>query len=249
MMARQNTHTIDIRNVGKHYTQGKCVTQVLKHVDFAATSGEFVFLAGPSGSGKTTLLSILGAMLTPDSGQVRMLGCDVLALSHAARTQFRRDHIGFIFQRFHLIRGLNAEENVRVPLTLCGWPAPRIRDRTRELLSAVGMEDRASAMPPELSSGQRQRVAIARALAADPDLILADEPTASLDAAYGETVVQLLHTLTKASGKTAVVVTHDQRILPMGDRVCYIDDGRLRQSDANKNRLAASHEPVTIDMS
>lgn len=234
-------HVIEIQNVQKQFSRGKTVTPVLKNVDFLVEQGEFVFLAGPSGSGKTTLLSILGAMLTPDSGQVRLLGCDLLALSIRARTEFRRDRIGFVFQRFHLIRGLNAIENVGVPLTLCGWTQGRVRDRASALLQSVGMEEHASAMPHQLSTGQCQRVAIARALAADPEIILADEPTASLDAENGQSVIELLRGLTKQAGKTAVVVTHDQRILHLADRVCVISNGRVLQKPRKRN-------PVLVDM-
>jgi putative ABC transport system ATP-binding protein len=230
---------IDIRRVRKHFSRGSCVIQVLENIDFQVRRGEFVFLVGPSGSGKSTLLSIIGAMLTPDAGQVRLLGCDLLSLNQRARTELRRDRIGFVFQRFHLIRGLTALDNVCVPLTLCNWSRRRAESRAQSLLHSVGLADHASAMPQTLSAGQCQRVAIARALAADPDLILADEPTASLDAVNGQSIMELLRDLTEEMGKTAVVVTHDQRILHFADRVCLIDNGRLLQKPRRREPIAA----------
>ena len=176
---------ISLRGVSKSYTRGSSTTRVVENVDFEVDRGKCVFLMGPSGSGKTTLLSIIGCVLTADSGDVQVMGHDVKRMSPAELAELRLQHIGFVFQRFHLIRGLTAAENVSVPLTLAGWSAARATRRATELLAQVGIADKATIQPHRLSVGQCQRVAFARALAADPDLILADEPTASLDAKTG----------------------------------------------------------------
>ena len=218
---------IHVQEVYKAYRSGTSKTPVLEGLNLEVGPGEFVYLAGPSGSGKSTLLSILGCILTPDSGQVRILGQDVQTLDNRQRTLLRRDRIGFVFQRFHLIRGLTALDNVCIPLILRGTAERTARKRARTLLDAVGLSDKAAAAPANLSAGQCQRVAMARALAGDPDLILADEPTASLDADTGREVVQLLRQLAKENGKTVVIVTHDTRIFSLADRVCTMDNGRL----------------------
>jgi putative ABC transport system ATP-binding protein len=214
-------------------------------VDLSVQSGESVFLLGPSGSGKTTLLSIIGCVLRADQGIVRIFGQDVSRLSLTATAELRRTRIGFVFQRFHLIRGLTAVENVAVPLTLSGWPAAAAARRSAELLAFVEMKEKANVHPHRLSVGQCQRVAIARALVADPDLILADEPTASLDAKTGQQAIELLRNLTSNYGKTVIVVTHDSRILPFADRVLHMENGKLeeRTSGSNVSVSAASAQP------
>ncbi|HUY91118.1 MAG TPA: ABC transporter ATP-binding protein [Pirellulales bacterium] len=220
--------TIVARDLYKGYQRGGTLTPVLCGVNLTVRGGEFTYLVGPSGSGKTTLLSILGCILTPDFGDLRILGEDLLQLSEAQRADLRRERIGFVFQRFHLIRGLNAAENVAVPLTLGGVAPRAARQRSLELLEAVGLADRAKSHPARLSTGQCQRIALARALAAGPDLILADEPTASLDAENGQEAMRLLRRLTAEQGKTAVVVTHDHRIFEFADRILHLDAGRIR---------------------
>jgi len=194
--------------------------------------GERVFLVGPSGSGKSTLLAILGCILTPDHGTVRLLGQPVERLTVAERTVLRRDRIGFAFQKFHLIRGLSALENVCVPMQLAGISEGKARVRGRELLAEVGLSEHGSADPRRMSSGQCQRVAIARALALDPEVIFADEPTASLDEASGQQVMELFSRLVRERAKTAVVVTHDLRIFGFADRVLEVHEGQLVSQDA-----------------
>jgi putative ABC transport system ATP-binding protein len=186
-----------------------------------------MLLGGPSGSGKSTLLSILGCLLAPDEGTVRILGRDITGLDAQMRTMLRRHDIGFVFQGFHLLQGLTALDNVCVPMILQGIDEATSRARARQLLAQVGLADQCTAVPSRLSMGQCQRVALARALAGDPELILADEPTASLDARTGFAVVELLKRLANQHGKTVIVVTHDARIFPMADRVCFLEDGRL----------------------
>ncbi|HEX5442973.1 MAG TPA: ABC transporter ATP-binding protein [Pirellulales bacterium] len=236
--------TIVVRNVYKNYTSGGATTPVLEGIDLQILPGECVFLVGPSGSGKTTLLSILGCLLTPDRGQVLIAGQELSGLSDLERALLRRDRLGFVFQRFHLIRGLTAAQNVAVPLTLAGVAPQQARDRALDLLGAVGLAEKAQSHVGNLSTGQCQRVALARALAGDPDVILADEPTASLDGVNGQEVMQLLRKLTSESGKTAVVVTHDARIYSFADRILELDGGRiaptLRGEDAGLPALAGA---------
>jgi putative ABC transport system ATP-binding protein len=219
--------TIIASGLCKTYRTGPIETPVLQGIDLATVAGECVFLVGPSGSGKTTLLSILGCMLTPDRGNVTILGHDLLRLTDVERAVLRRDKIGFVFQRFQLIRGLNALQNVCVPLTLQGAVAKSARARARELLAAVGLVEKVDSQIHQLSTGQCQRVALARALAGNPELVLADEPTASLDAQNGQEVMRLLRRLTADEGKTAIVVTHDHRIFHFADRVFHLERGQI----------------------
>lgn len=232
---RSRSLAVELRDVVKTFSRGSSVTRVVDHVDLSVAQGECVFLLGPSGSGKTTLLSIIGCVLSADSGVVRILGRDVRGLEPDDAALLRRQHIGFVFQRFHLIRGLNARENVAVPLTLAGWDAAAADDRAIELLAKVEMRDKADESPQRLSVGQCQRVAFARALAADPDLILADEPTASLDAKTGHRALELLRELTVAAGKTVIVVTHDPRILSFADRILHMENGSLEERPASED--------------
>ena len=213
--------------IQKAYRSGTATTAVLRDVNLRVPPGECLFLVGPSGSGKTTLLSILGCMLSPDAGRLTVLGEDVAGLSSKGQARFRRERIGFVFQRFHLFNGLCAWENVRVAFDLLGCPARQGRQESLRLLDSVGLADRANYRISQLSMGQRQRVALARALAGDPQLILADEPTASLDAESGQNAVQILRDLCKSSGKTAIIVTHDSRIFSMADRILKLADGRI----------------------
>jgi putative ABC transport system ATP-binding protein len=219
-----------VEGLYKVYRNGTACTPVLNGVDLAVECGQCVYLAGPSGSGKTTLLSILGCILSPDRGRVEILGQDLSTLRPAQRVVLRRDQLGFAFQRHHLIRGLTAAENVCVPLTLRGEGRPAAMRRALELLDAVGLADKADTHPRNMSAGQCQRVAIARALANDPQLILADEPTAALDAANGQEVMALLRRLIAEQGRTAVVVTHDERIFSFADRIFWLENGRVAQT-------------------
>jgi putative ABC transport system ATP-binding protein len=231
---RDEGAVVELRGVSKSYTRGSAATWVVDEVDLSVGRGEYVFLVGPSGSGKTTLLSIIGCVLSPDHGSVRIMGEDVRDLTKNAAAELRREKIGFVFQRFHLIRGLTAAENVAVPLTLAGWRKADANRRAAELLALVDLKDKADMQPHRLSVGQCQRVAFARALAADPDLILADEPTASLDAKSGQRAIELLRQLTAESGKSVIVVTHDHRILHFADRILHMENGKVEQRAAGR---------------
>ncbi|HUY88347.1 MAG TPA: ABC transporter ATP-binding protein [Pirellulales bacterium] len=218
--------------LSKSYRAGDSVTPVLRGVDLVISRGECVYLVGPSGSGKTTLLSILGCVLSADAGSLEILGWNALQFSPTEQARFRREKLGFVFQRFHLFDALTAAENVSVSLDLLGWSKARSRAKALELLSLVGLEDKAATRVTRLSMGQRQRVAFARALAGDPELILADEPTASLDADSGFNAMQALKNLCRELRKTVVVVTHDNRIFSMADRILRLADGRIFGDDA-----------------
>jgi len=218
---------ISAEGVVKTYERGSMAVRVLNGVDLHVEKGRSVFLAGPSGSGKTTLLSILGCILSADEGRIHVLGQDLTDLTSQERSDFRRDKIGFVFQRFHLIKGLTACENIGVPLVLRGVAPDKVRRRAVELLEMVGLADKANAHSNNLSAGQCQRVALARALANDPELILADEPTASLDATKGREMMELLWQLTTHEGRTVVGVTHDPRIFCFADVVHWLENGHV----------------------
>jgi putative ABC transport system ATP-binding protein len=220
---------IEARQIQKSFLRGKQRADVLRGVDLKVKRGEIVFLVGPSGSGKSTLLAILGCILSPDQGDVRLLGQSLRGLSPEARTLLRRDKIGFVFQKFQLIRGLTAIDNVREPLMLKGVSDSVSQQRGRELLVDVGLADHLTADPRRMSAGQCQRIAIARALASDPELIFADEPTASLDETNGRLAMELFARLVRERNKTAIVVTHDPRIYSFADRILEVKDGMVRE--------------------
>ncbi|MGF1515201.1 MAG: ABC transporter ATP-binding protein [Elainellaceae cyanobacterium] len=213
--------------VSMNFQIGEQMRSVLNKVSLTVRAGEIQLLMGPSGSGKTTLLSILGGILTPSSGSVRLLGEEITNMSRSQLSDFRLHNIGFIFQGFNLFPALTAVENVEVILKLQG-KSGRARRRAYDLLDQVGLGDRADAYPRNLSGGQKQRVAIARALAGHPPIIMADEPTASLDSKSGYAVISLLRRLAKEEGSTVLIVTHDARIKDVADDIAFLEDGRLR---------------------
>jgi putative ABC transport system ATP-binding protein len=218
---------IDVRDVTKTYGSGGTSYQALRGVDFGVASGEFVMLSGPSGSGKTTLLSIIGCVLTATSGHVSLLGEDVSRAGDGLLASLRLSHIGFVFQSHNLIASLTCRDNIVMLLELRGIDRKTATREAERLLSLVGLGDQADKKPRDLSGGQRQRVAIARALAGSPPIILADEPTAALDAENGLAVTETLRALAKEHGHTVVVVTHDNRIFHLADRIVHIEDGRI----------------------
>lgn len=222
--------TIEAKQVTKTYGSGALAYQALRGVDFSASEGEFVMLNGPSGSGKTTLLSILGCVLSPSSGSVRIFDEELMGKRQSALPQLRLAYIGFIFQGHNLLASLEARENVALPLRMRGWGTSEAMKEADRLLERVGLGDKLDRRPDELSGGQKQRVAIARALAGKPPIILADEPTASLDAETGLQVTELLKELASTDRHTVVVVTHDNRIFHLGDRIVQIEDGHIVSS-------------------
>ncbi len=214
-----------IENVTRVYKSGTVETQALRGVTLSIENGEFTALVGPSGSGKTTLLQLIGCLDQPTSGHVYINGKDVSRLNRNQRADMRRGTIGFIFQFFALIPTLTAYENIEMPLLLNGHSASERRQRVMQLLDSVGLADRAHNRPDQLSGGQQQRVAIARALAANPTLILADEPTANLDTENGRQVMETMLRLNQETGVTFVFATHDPRVIQYARRVVTLRDG------------------------
>ncbi len=188
---------------------------------------------GPSGSGKTTLLTVLGCLLTPTAGAVRLLDRDPEELNEEQKARFRLRHIGYVFQSFRLIRSLTAMENVRIVLEIDGVGKREATDRSRAALAALGLESKSHLLPDALSGGEKQRVAIARALVHDPPLVLADEPTASLDGEAGLAVVETLRRASRETARTVVIVSHDSRLAERADRVVRLRDGRLDSDTRN----------------
>ena len=220
---------VKIENVTRVYQVGIAETQALRGFNLSIASGEFTALVGPSGSGKTTLLQMIGCLDQPTSGHVFINGKDVTTLNRNQRADTRRGTIGFIFQFFALIPTLTAYENVEMPLLLNGHSAKERRERVMELLKAVDLADRANNRPDQMSGGQQQRVAIARALAPKPALILADEPTANLDTANGEQVMEIMTRLNKETGVTFIFATHDPRVIKFARRVVTLRDGLVAE--------------------
>jgi putative ABC transport system ATP-binding protein len=214
-------------NVNVTYGTGRAAVPALRNVSLRFTPGRLVLVMGPSGSGKTTLLSVMGCMILPDEGDVRVRGQSVRALSENQRVDVRRHSIGYVFQAFRLFRALSALDNLLIALDVAGQGGSQARARAEAGLAAVGLAEKAGLKPGELSGGEKQRVAIARALINDPPIVLADEPTASLDWRSGEGIASMLLKIASERGKLVVVVTHDPRMTPFGQRIVRMEDGRV----------------------
>jgi putative ABC transport system ATP-binding protein len=214
-------------DVVKILGRGPGQVQALRGVSLALAGGELTLLIGPSGSGKTTLLSILGCMLSPTSGTVRVCGQSTAQMQPEDMTTVRRNHIGFIFQSYHLFPTLTAEDNVRLALDVRNEPSRSAIVTTRKALGAVGLSHKMKSFPSRLSGGEQQRVAIARAIVGNPSVILADEPTSALDSGNGEAIMKVLAHIAKESARAVLVVTHDPRIIPFANRIVRIEDGRI----------------------
>jgi len=221
---------IAVRKITKDYAEGAAKVPALRGVDLDVHAGELVMLVGPSGSGKTTLLSIMGCILSPSSGSVRIAGKEVAGLTEKELPRVRLEHIGFVFQGFNLFPTLTAGENVELMLDLKGIRGEAALHRALQLLEQVGLGAKAMSFPSDLSGGQKQRVAIARALAGNPQIILADEPTAALDSQTGRSVMQMMSHLAHEQGRAVVIVTHDARVLEFADRTIRIEDGLIVQN-------------------
>ena len=222
---------IRLDHVSKIYHVGAVTTRALNDVSLSIGEGEFTALIGPSGSGKTTLLQLIGCLDKPDTGVVQIKGQDVTRFSANQRADLRRTSIGFVFQFFALVPVLTTYENVELPLLLSGVKPTERRERVLTLLRAVGLEDRAKHRPDQLSGGQQQRVAIARALVPRPVLLLADEPTANLDTANGQQVMELMAHLNQETGTAFVYATHDPRVIAFARRVVKLQDGMIVDAD------------------
>jgi putative ABC transport system ATP-binding protein len=221
--------------VVKHYAAGAEVVRAADGVSLRVAAGEVVALYGPSGSGKSTLLQLAAALLTPDAGRVTFEGRDLARLTADEAADYRRDQVGFIMQEFHLMKGVSAAENASTKLLAASVRPTPARRRATEWLDRVGLSHRVSAPPEKLSGGERQRVAIARALINEPRLILADEPTGSLDSRRGEEILLLLREIAQERGAGVLLVTHDPRAAEVADRVGRLSDGRLLQPEPSRS--------------
>ena len=227
MSTANNQAVLAMHGVHKTYRLGAHVIPALQGVDLSVQRGELLALTGPSGSGKSTILNLAGLIDTPDSGDILLDGQPVNALNEVQRKLLRRDAMGFVFQSFNLVPVMTVFENVEYPLFIAGVPAAERRDRVTAQLQAVGLQDHARHRPDALSGGQRQRVAIARALVKRPKLVIADEPTASLDSHTADQVLELMRERGHAEGAAFVIATHDSRLSSRCDRVLALCDGSL----------------------
>jgi putative ABC transport system ATP-binding protein len=221
--------TLVLRDVAVSFGAGSGVVHAIRHASARFEAGQMSLVMGPSGSGKTTLLSVLGCLLSPDRGHVELRGRPLNGLGHAELARVRRDSIGFVFQAFRLFRSLSAVENVMIALAVAGRPDPA-RGKAMALLDSLGMAHKADSKPRDLSGGEKQRVALARALANDPPVILADEPTASLDSVSGQQVAGILRDLSERQKRLVIVVTHDPLLTPYAHRVLTMVDGTLEEA-------------------
>ncbi len=220
---------IEAEGVSKIYRAGDVRVPALRSVDLSVERGEFTAIAGPSGSGKSTLLNILSGLDSPTSGRVLLGGRPISEMGGRALSDFRRDHIGFIFQAYNLIPVLTVLENIEYVMLLQGVPQQARRERVREILALVGLEGMEGRRPPQLSGGQQQRVAIARAMVSEPDLILADEPTANLDSNTGSALLDLMRELNTRRRMTFLFSSHDQMIVDRAKRLVVLKDGQIAQ--------------------
>lgn len=218
---------ISLQSIGKSYRSPAGEVPIFRSLDLEFGEGEFTAIMGPSGSGKTTLLNLLGGIDRADRGSFLFGGREIAGLSEGQLTQWRARHVGFIFQFYNLMAGLNAAQNVGLPLMLHRLSAAERRRRVAAALDLVGLSDRASHLPSRLSGGQQQRVAIARAIVADPDLILADEPTGDLDRETADQILAILRLLSTELGKTIIMVTHDEKASLAATRILRLDKGAL----------------------
>jgi putative ABC transport system ATP-binding protein len=219
---------IQLKDLSKIYSRGKTSVTVLSNVSFSIKKGNLALILGKSGSGKTTLLNCIGGLDLPQKGSVSCLGIRVDKLSGRKRNNFRRQQLGFVFQSGNLISSLSVRQNIEFPLRLNKYSATQIQDRVTFLLNRLNLKDVADVMPSSLSGGQAQRVAFARGVAHGPGVVLADEPTASLDTRTGLELIRLMHELSKEENITMIVATHDKEIIPFADLILHLSDGRIK---------------------
>lgn len=242
------TALLELTDIRRSYPSGDGSVEVLKGISLQINAGEMVAIVGASGSGKSTLMNILGCLDKPTSGTYRVAGTDVATLDGDALAQLRREHFGFIFQRYHLLSHLTAAQNVEVPAVYAGMERKARLERAKQLLQRLGMQDRVDYAPSQLSGGQQQRVSIARALMNGGQVILADEPTGALDSHSGEEVMAILHQL-KEQGHTIIIVTHDPLVAAQAERVIEIRDGEIIRNPPARESAAATRQPVTQNVS
>lgn len=225
---------ISFNNVCKFYKNGESITRAADGINFTAEKGEFVVIVGPSGAGKTTVLNMLGGMDGCDSGKILLDGDEVSDFNHKRLTEYRRYDVGFVFQFYNLVQNLTAKENVELATEISRNPLD-----PQKTLENVGLKDRVNNFPAQLSGGEQQRVSIARALAKNPKILLCDEPTGALDYNTGKAILKLLYDTCKSTGKTVIVITHNQAICAMADRVIKIKNGKVTENTVNENPTPA----------
>ena len=226
---------VKLQDITKIYKMGEVEIRAADNISFSIDKGEFVVIVGPSGAGKTTVLNILGGMDTATSGTLLVDGEEITAYNSRRLTEYRREDIGFVFQFYNLVPNLTALENVELALQICRDPLD-----AREGMEEVGLGDRLNNFPAQLSGGEQQRVSIARALAKNPKLLLCDEPTGALDYNTGKAILKLLQNMCRERGMTVIVITHNQAIAPMADRLIHIKNGQVSQMELNEH-------PMSID--
>lgn len=226
---------VKLQDITKIYKMGEVEIRAADNISFSIDKGEFVVIVGPSGAGKTTVLNILGGMDTATSGTLLVDGGEITAYNSRRLTEYRREDIGFVFQFYNLVPNLTALENVELALQICRDPLD-----AREVMEEVGLGDRLNNFPAQLSGGEQQRVSIARALAKNPKLLLCDEPTGALDYNTGKAILKLLQNMCRERGMTVIVITHNQAIAPMADRLIHIKNGQVSQMELNEH-------PMSID--
>ena len=226
---------VKLKDITKVYHMGEVEIRAADNINFSIKKGEFVVIVGPSGAGKTTVLNILGGMDTATGGTLTVDGKDITAYDSRQLTGYRRDDIGFVFQFYNLIPNLTALENVELALQICKNPLD-----AKKVLEDVGLGDRLDNFPAQLSGGEQQRVSIARALAKNPKLLLCDEPTGALDYNTGKAILKLLQNMCRERGMTVIVITHNQALAPMADRLIHIKNGQVSHMETNEN-------PMSID--
>jgi len=224
---------IEAVDVVKFLGKGASRVQALNGINLSLGCGELTLLMGPSGSGKTTLLTVVGCMMKPTDGEVRVLGQSTAGARAGLLAKIRRDHVGFVFQSYHLFPTLTALDNVRLALDVRGEPAGTAIAKANDTLSIVGLAHKSNAYPRELSGGEQQRVAIARAIVGDANAILADEPTGALDGENGRGVMTILAQIAAEPSRAVLVVTHDSRLLPFANRIIHMEDGRITGEERN----------------
>ena len=225
------TTVIETKNLVRIFGKDETKVTALDHVNVTIEKGEFTAIIGPSGSGKATLLQLIGGLDEPDEGDVLLSGTNIANMSGTELSDFRRDHIGFIFQSYNLIPVLSAEENIEYIMLIQGVSEQQRKNRVQEMLALVGLEGLGDRRPAQLSGGQQQRVAVARAMASKPDIILADEPTANLDSATGIALLEVMRELNEQMNMTFVFSTHDQKIMDRADRLIHLEDGKVHQDE------------------
>lgn len=234
LLSMPSDYSVKVSNITKVYKSGDIQVNALDNVSFALKEGEFAAIVGPSGSGKSTLMNILGTIDKPTTGQVYIDGIETSKMTGSQLAEFRNRKLGFVFQAFNLINGLDAERNVALPLMVEGVSEAQRKKKADALLTRLGLGNRLQLKPTQLSGGEQQRVAVARALINDPTLILADEPTGNLDTKSGDEVVKLLKDISSGGKVTIVMITHNPDLTKRCDRVIHIRDGKLEREQINK---------------